>query len=78
MLTTLRRIGGPGALLSVWALTTVPAGFTVYILRTVFTERWAGSGVASFVESLPGTAAAWLFATLLLTAWGLGSARRRA
>jgi hypothetical protein len=78
VIDALRRIGGPGALFSVWALTTVPAGFSVYILRTIFTERWAGTDLASFIESLAGTAALWLTITLLLTAWGLGGRRRRA
>jgi len=78
VLNVLRRIGGPGALISVWALTTVPAGFSVYILRTVFTERWTGSALASFIESPAGTVAVWLVVTLLLTAWGLGGASRRA
>jgi hypothetical protein len=74
----LQRIGGLGALFSVWALTTVPAGFSVYILRNIFAERWPGTDLGFFVESAAGTAALWFALTLLFTAWGLGGRRRRA
>jgi hypothetical protein len=73
----LRNIGGPWALASIWALTAVPAGFCVYILRTAYSERWQATGVAVFVESWAGTAAIWLVVTIALTVWGLDAVRRR-
>ncbi|HEU5316315.1 MAG TPA: hypothetical protein VFX49_09415 [Chloroflexota bacterium] len=74
----MRGIGGPLALLSIWALTTVPAGFSVYILRTIFTERWPGSAAGAAVESLPGTLLIWLAVTAAFTAWGCAQSWRRA
>ena len=60
-----------------WALTTVPAGFSVYILRNMFAERWPGTELASFIESPAGTVVMWFALTLLFTAWGLGGRRRQ-
>ena len=68
---TLRRIGGWRALLSVWALTVVPAAFGVYILRTMVVERWPGSGLAGAVESVLGTVVVWLLLTVGFVAWGI-------
>jgi hypothetical protein len=65
-----QRVGGPWAALSIWALTSVPAAFCAYIIRTVFTERWAGTDAAAVVESLPGTVAIWLALTVAFTVWG--------
>jgi hypothetical protein len=63
-------IGGFWALLSIWSLTTIPSAFSVYILRTMFTERSPGTDAAAAVESLPGTLAIWFLLTLVFTAWG--------
>jgi len=65
-----RSLGGFWALLAIWALTTVPAAFSVYILRTMLTERWPGTDLAAAVESLPGTLAIWFILTVGFTAWG--------
>ena len=74
---TIRRLGGVGALASIWALTSVPAFFCVFIVRTVFTERWPGSEAGAVVESLPGTVAIWLVLTVAFTAWGTEHVWRR-
>ena len=71
-------LGGPLALLSIWALTTVPAGFSVYILRTMFAERWPGSDAAALVESAVGTIVLWLALSAAFTAWGCAQSWRRA
>ena len=65
----MRRLGGFWALLSIWALTAIPAAFSVYIIRTIFSERWPGTAAAAAVESLPGTLAIWFALTVGFTAW---------
>jgi hypothetical protein len=72
-----QRLGGPWAALSIWVLTSVPAAFSVYIIRTVFIERWPETGAAAVVESLPGTIAIWLVLTLFFTTWGTAHTWRR-
>ena len=73
----MRSLGGFWALLSIWALTTVPGAFSVYIIRTILTERWPGTDVAAAVVSLPGSLAIWFLLTIMFTAWGTAPTWRR-
>ena len=69
-----RWLTGWRALLTIWPLTTVPAGFSVYIIRTALSERWP---VALHAAETPlGTLVLWLALTFCFTAWGLSSVRR--
>ena len=68
-------LGRWGALLAIWALTTVPAGFSVYIIRTALSERWPAA--LQVVETPLGTLIVWLGLTIGFTAWGLSGGRRR-
>ena len=71
------RVGGWGALASVWALTAVPAALTVYIIRNVFVERWPGTPVTAVMEGPMVAIGLWAVLSALLTAWGAGASRRR-
>ncbi len=71
----MRTFSGWQAVAIAWALSTVPAGFCVYIIRTVFTERLPE--YAAGVVTLPATIALWLAFSLLITAWAIGGPERR-
>jgi len=60
---------------SVWALTLVPALCGLYILRSLVAERWPQWSPA--LETPLGALLAWALLAALLAAWGLGGIRRR-
>jgi hypothetical protein len=69
------QVGLWRTLVSVWALTLIPAACGLYILRSLIAERWPQWQPA--LESPLGALLAWVLLAALLAAWGLGGVQRR-